>query len=70
MMFSVDKKIKEKCEFKNLLDLCVMFSCVFSIFPCDVLGQVWYLTVLIPDLCHLIYFVDMLLCTTVRTEIQ
>ena len=29
--------------------------CVFVIFPC-ILGQVWYLIVSIPDLCHLSYF--------------
>ena len=31
--------------------LFVMFNCVFVTFP-------WYLIVLIPDLCHLSYFVD------------
>ena len=31
----------------------VMFNCVFVTFPCGILGQVWYLIVLIPDLCHL-----------------
>ena len=30
---------------------------IFVIFPCGILGQVWYLTVLFPDLCHLSYFV-------------
>ena len=25
-------------------------------FPCGVLGQVWYLIVSFPDLCHLSYF--------------
>ena len=35
----------------NLLALFyVMFSCVFVTFSCAVLGQVWYLFVLIPDL--------------------
>ena len=29
----------------------VMFSCVFATFPYGVLGQVWYLIVLFPDLC-------------------
>ena len=33
--------------------LCVMFNCVFVTFPCDILGQVWYLIVSIPDLCSL-----------------
>ena len=28
----------------------------FVIFPCGILGQVWYLIVLIPDLCRLSYF--------------
>ena len=36
--------------------LCVVFSCVFVIFPCGVLGQVWYLIVSIPELCLLLYF--------------
>ena len=34
----------------------VMSNCVFVTFPCGFLGQVWYLIVLIPDLCHLSYF--------------
>ena len=29
---------------------------VFVTFPCGILGQVWYLIVSIPDLCHLSYF--------------
>ena len=38
----------------NLLALLyVMFSCVFVTFLCGILGQVWYLTVSIPDLCLL-----------------
>ena len=32
--------------------LFVMFNYVFVTFPCGILGQVWYLTVSIPDLCH------------------
>ena len=31
----------------------VMYNCVFVTFPCGILGQVWYLIVSIPDLCHL-----------------
>ena len=31
----------------------VMFDCVFVTVPCGVLGQVWCLIVLIPDLCLL-----------------
>ena len=30
-----------------------MFNCVFVTFPCGILGQVWYLIVLIPDLFRL-----------------
>ena len=37
-----------------------MFSCVFVTFPYGVLGQVWNLIVLIPDLCLLSYFVKMI----------
>ena len=36
--------------------LFVMFNCVFVTFLCGILGQVWYLIVLIPDLCRLSYF--------------
>ena len=36
--------------------LFVMSNCNFVTFPCDILGQVWYLIVLIPDLCRLSYF--------------
>ena len=30
--------------------------CIFVTFPCGILGQVWFLIVLFPDLCHLSYF--------------
>ena len=33
-----------------------MSNCVFVIFPCGILGQVWYLIVSMPDLCPLSYF--------------
>ena len=36
--------------------LFVMCNCDFITFPCIILGQVWYLIVLIPDLCRLSYF--------------
>ena len=32
--------------------LFVMFNCVFVTFLCGILGQVWYLIVSFPDLCH------------------
>ena len=44
--------------------LFVIFNCVFVTFPCGLLGQVWYLIVLIPDLCHLSYFAQASLCKT------
>ena len=44
-------------ERANLLALLyVMFSCVFVTFLYGVLGQVWYWTLLTPDLCLLTYF--------------
>ena len=33
----------------------VMFNCVFVIFPCGILGQVWYMIVSFPDSCLLSY---------------
>ena len=34
----------------------MMSNCEFVTFQCGILGQVWYLVVLIPDLCCLSYF--------------
>ena len=31
--------------------------CIFVTFPFGILGQVWNLIVLFPDLCHLSYFI-------------
>ena len=43
-------------------------NCVFVTLPCGILGQVWYLIVLIPDLCPLSYFVSIsALCWFVKT---
>ena len=43
-------------ERADLLALvCGVFN--FVTLPCVILGQVWYLIVSIPDLCHLSYFV-------------
>ena len=36
--------------------LFVMLNCVFVTFPCGILGQMCYMIVSIPDLCHLSYF--------------
>ena len=36
--------------------LFVMFNGIFVTVPCGILGQVWYLIVLIPGLCRLSYF--------------
>ena len=35
----------------------VMFNCVFVTFTCGILGQVWYLIISTPDLCHISYVV-------------
>ena len=37
--------------------LLVMFNCVYVTLPCGILGQMWYLNVSIPDLCHPSYFI-------------
>ena len=34
----------------------MLFSCVFVTFPYGVLGRVWYLIVLFPDICVSLYF--------------
>ena len=36
--------------------LLVMFIVFFAIFPCGILGQVWYLIISFPELCRLSYF--------------
>ena len=43
------------CSAGFLALLYVMFSCIFVTFPYGILGQMWYLIVLIPDLCLLLY---------------
>ena len=35
----------------------MMFNCVSVTVPCGILGQMWYLIVLIPDLCCLPYLI-------------
>ena len=40
--------------------LCVMFSCAFVTFPYGVMGRVWYLIVLIPELCFFSYYLTCL----------
>ena len=42
----------------DLLALVGDVYCIFVTFPCGILGQVWYLIVLFPDLCRLSYFVN------------
>ena len=44
----------------------VMFNCVFVTFPSGILGQVWYLLVSIPDLCHFSYYI--LLSTSLKFD--
>ena len=43
-------------EWADLLVLDCDVYCGFVTFPCGIPGQVWYLIVSIPDLCHLSYF--------------
>ena len=43
----------------------VMFNCVFVTFPCGILGQVRYLILSIPDLCHLSYILNIITCSVV-----
>ena len=43
-------------ERANLLALVCDVYCGLVTFPCGILGQVWYLIVLIPALCLLSYF--------------
>ena len=40
----------------DLLALVGDVYCIFVTFPCCILGQVWYLIVSFPNLCHLSYF--------------
>ena len=50
--------------------LFVMSNCDFVTFPCGILGEVWYLIVLIPDLCRLSYFARNTLSTTVSKFVE
>ena len=49
-------------ERADLLALVGDIYCIFVTFPCGTLGQVWYLIVSFPDLCHLSYFRFCILC--------
>ena len=59
-MRSVSFSLVVTCwERADLFDvLYVIFSCAFVTFPYGVLGQVWYVSVSMPDLCLLSYFVN------------
>ena len=43
-------------EKADILALVGDVYCIFVTFPCGILGQVWFLIVTFPDLCHLFYF--------------
>ena len=45
-------------ERADLLALVGDVYCISGTFPCSILGQVWYLIVLFPNLCHLSYFLQ------------
>ena len=49
-------------EKADLLALVCDVFCVFVAYPCGILGQVWYLIVSIPDLCHLSYSISTVQC--------
>ena len=49
-------------ESADLLALVSDFYCEFGSFPFGILGQAWYLIVLIPDLCFLSYFKCLINC--------
>ena len=56
-VFFVSLMLSRLCwERAVLLALVGDVYCIFVTFPCGILGQVWYLIVLFPDLCHLSYF--------------
>ena len=57
-------------ERASLLALvCDVFCvCVFVTFPCGVLGQVWYLIVLIPDLCPLTLVGPLARCKNIEPD--
>ena len=42
-------------EMADLLAIVGDFYCIFVTFTCGIPGQVWYLIVSFPDLCHLSY---------------
>ena len=57
-------------ERANLLSLLyVMFSCVFVTVPCSVLGHLWYLIVLVPDLCLLLYLMSIAYKTIIGPQL-
>ena len=60
---SLDSTCWERTDL--LVLLYVMFTCVFVTLPYDVLGQLWYLIVQIPDLCLLSYFAFLFNCMPV-----
>ena len=43
-------------ESADILALVCDYNCDFVTFPCGIQGQVWYLIVLIPNLCRPSYF--------------
>ena len=70
-VLSVSSSLVVTCWERTALlgPLNLMFSCVFVTFPYGVLGQVWYLIVLIHDLCFLPYFNHMAAIICYNTKI-
>ena len=48
----------------------VIFNCGFVTFPCGILGQVWYLIVSIPDLCHLFLLWSLCVCAYAQANLR
>ena len=56
-------------ERTDLLALVGDVYCNCVTFPCDILGQVWYLIVSFPDLCHPSYFLTYARIITKRSNL-
>ena len=54
---------------KGLTSLLLIVMSNFVTFPCGILGHVWYLIALNPDLCLLSYF-KQILCLTINSNFR
>ena len=65
-----DDAVHKLDQLADLLAPVVDVFCIFVTFPCGILGQVWYLIVSFPDLCHFSYFTRPLTSETILTVKQ